>query len=523
MKNAKKALVFLFVVALLTAGFSACGNSEVVTDEPEANETDSTTNTDSGEEFTEDMAEITMMILSLGPQGEGAVAVENAVNAISEKEINVHVNLKYVEVGNYSQQLNLAIAGDEDVDICHVTPIPPAGFTALTAQKALMPITEYVNEYAPETLDLLGDLIKGTSINGEVYSLPVYRDLSQGAYIMMRKDMLEELGILDQALSITSWSEFEEIAQLIGDNYDMAVIGNNNVDGTILTMQGNMVDADSFADGVAYDSLGDIYKIIAVGQDGNVYNYFESDGFKTTIERVRRWYENGWVYQDAATSDIAIDELLKNNLAFSIYGAGELGIEANHSALAGHELVAVKVMSNMITTNNITKFGWAVPTCAKDPEAAVKFLNLMYTNPEINNLLAWGIEGTDYVVEDGIAKFPEGVTSESVAYHTSDFLYGNQFATYPWEGSPEGIRETALEEMENAPLSKYLGFSCDTTSVANELTAISNVIAEYAPGIESGSLPVSTIDDFIAKLKEAGVDKVIELYQNQLDAWLAEQ
>lgn len=523
MKMTKRVLVLLFVIVLLTAGFSACGNSEVVTEDTGAKETDSTVSNDKDEVFEEDMAEITMMILSLGPQGEGAVEVEKAINAISEKEINVHVTLKYVEVGNYSQQLNLAIAGDEDVDICHVTPIPPAGFAALSSQNALVPITEYLNEYGTETLDLLGDLVKGTSINGEVYALPVYRDLSQGAYIMMRKDMLEEVGMLDQALSMTSWSEFEEVAKAIDEKFDMAVIGNNNVDGTILTMQGSIVDADKFADAVAYDSLGDISKIIAVDQDGNVYNYFASDEYRTMIERVRGWYEKGWVYQDAATSEIAIDELLKNELAFSIYGAGELGIEANHSALAGHEIVAVKVMSNMLSTNNITKFGWAVPTCAKDPEAAVKFLNLMYTNEEINNLLAWGIEGKDYVVENGIGKFPEGISPENVAYHTSDFLYGNQFVTVPWEGSPDSIRQIAMEEMDNAPLSNYLGFSCDTTGVANEMTAISNVISEYAPGIESGTLPLTALDEFIAKLKDAGVDKVIEEYQNQLDAWVAAQ
>ena len=145
----------------------------------------------------------------------------------------------------------------------------------------------------------------------------------------------------------------------------------------------------------------------------------------------------------------------------------------------------------------------------------------MYTNKEIANLLTWGIEGRDYVVKDGIAAYPDGVTASNVKYHTSDFLYGNQFLVYPWKGSPADLREQQKAALDAAGISKYLGFTCDTSSITNELTVLGNVISEYAPGLESGT--TDNYNEFIKALKKAGVDKVVAEYQSQLDAWLADK
>lgn len=42
------------------------------------------------------------------------------------------------------------------------------------------------------------------------------------------------------------------------------------------------------------------------------------------------------------------------------------------------------------------------------PEAAMKFLNLTYTDADVINLLIYGIEGRDYVKnDDGTVSYPE--------------------------------------------------------------------------------------------------------------------
>ena len=180
-------------------------------------------------------------------------------------------------------------------------------------------------------------------------------------------------------------------------------------------------------------------------------------------------------------------------------------------------MTCVKILTLPITTSSCTKFTWAVPNSSQAPEAALTFLSMMYTDSRINDLLAWRIEGRDYFIEDGVAKYPDGMTE--VPYHSADYITGNQFITTPWEGTEEGIREKALAEMEEAEVSPYLGFTCDTEAITNEIAAITNVSAEYEPQVNSGIVDVSTLDEYIEKLKDANVQKVIDEYQSQLDAW----
>lgn len=518
MKNKFKILSLITILLIVVTMVGACGNTEQVGVNSEGNSSIG----DEGE-MAEEMVEIKVMILSLGAQGDGATAVEKKLNEITEKEINVHVTLNYVEPGQYSQQLNLAIAGSENLDVAMITPIPPAGFSALTSGKTLVPLNDLMEEYGQDTLDIVGEYVKGTSIDGTIYALPSYRDLSSGAYVIMRKDLLEEAGLLDEAEAMETWAEYESIMTKITEQFDINGTGSNDADGTVITIANAWLDGDDFSDASSFDSLGDSSRIIATDEDGIVVNYYKSDQYKEMSKRVRSWYEKGLVYKDSATSNEVVDTHLKTNVYFSAVITGELGTGATHSSASGKDIFAKKITGILTGTTNITKFGWAIPVCSKEHEAAAKFLDLMFKSEEVNNLLSWGIEGIDYVVKDGMAEYPEGITSETVAYHTSDFLYGNQFLVTPWEDSPEGIREVAKKEMEESGVSKYLGFSCDTTEIVNELTAVTNVVNEYKAGLDTGILGMEEYDEFIEKLEAAGAELVIAEYQKQLDEWISKQ
>lgn len=528
MKKVNKLIAIILVMALVF--LSACGNSEKSSGAADTTDkttdtavtTDANTDTTTDAEESEEMAEVTLMVMSLGAMGDGKDAVEEGVNAITEKEINTHVTLKYIEVGSYTQQLGLAVAGNEKVDICITTPIPGSNFSSLIAQNQLMPLDDLLTQYAPEAKTLLGDYLKGTTVNGKIYALPNYRNMASDVYLLARKDIVEGVGMGETFNNMKTWSEYETILQAIKDKGEVAGVGNTDTEGNIMALPYVWLDTDNFADSTIYDTLGDSYKIIGVGEDGKVYSYFESEKYKAVLTRVQSWNQKGYIYADAATSEESADNLIKTNVAASIIKAGEMGVEAALKGTSGYDILSKKLATPPLTTGSLTKFDWAIPVCSTAPEAAAKFLNLMFTNKDINNLLAWGVEGRDYVVVDGVAKYPEGVTPDKVAYHTADFLYGNQFLVTPWDGNEANARDIELASFKSAALSPFLGFSCDTTKVANQLTAINNVLGEFKGGLESGVLGMKEYDAFIKKLKDAGIDQVVAEYQTQLDAWKAQ-
>jgi putative aldouronate transport system substrate-binding protein len=55
--------------------------------------------------------------------------------------------------------------------------------------------------------------------------------------------------------------------------------------------------------------------------------------------------------------------------------------------------------------------------------------------------------------------------------------------------------------------------------VKTELAAATNVINQYKVGLESGTLDPALTAEFNAKLKTAGLDKIIAEKQKQIDAW----
>ena len=146
-------------------------------------------------------------------------------------------------------------------------------------------------------------------------------------------------------------------------------------------------------------------------------------------------------------------------------------------------------------------------------------MNLMYTDPDIENLFVYGIEGRDYELNDE----GEACLLDSKVYQNSDFFFGNQFNAYPAEGTGGDFREKSLENMRSAKISPYYGCVIDTTPVANEMTALTAVKKKYEAGLASGSADISTLDTMNSELEGAGLQKYLDYYQEQLDNWKAEQ
>lgn len=538
----------LAMAAVFAVGsMSACGNSEpqggndtgaagndseAVTENSQAgSESSGTEDSSSGSASGSynvtwgDTEDIIVVWPSMSAIPTGLQAVEDAINAITEEEINTHVTLNMIEVGNYEQQVNLMVSSGEQIDLMITLPSGTTGLSSMISQKQLTDITELLEEYAPAALAGVGEIIGGTQLDGATYAFPAYRSMASAIYINMRTDVLEDLGLLEKAQNMTSMAEFEEILKAVAESdewFTLAPIVNNDAMGSVLPYATTInFNTDTFADMTDYDSLGSTYVGVDVNDEsGSVVNLYATDFYKSNYELVKKWYDNGWVYKDAATSTDMGAELVKANVAFSYIAMTEKGSESATDTSCGMPMTKIAIHDIPISTSTAAKFTWAVPTSSKAPEAAVTFLEMMYNDARIANLFAWGIEGTDYEVnEDGVACYIEG--NESPAYHSVDFLNSNSFIVAPWDGSDPNLREEQTQYMAEAPISPYLGFSCDTTSITNELTAMTNAVAEYQAQINTGMADEATFQAFLDKLDAGNFQAIIDLYQTELDEWMA--
>jgi putative aldouronate transport system substrate-binding protein len=185
----------------------------------------------------------------------------------------------------------------------------------------------------------------------------------------------------------------------------------------------------------------------------------------------------------------------------------------------GHPWVQIEitppVMSNRETTGSLQ----AISRTSQHPELAMQFLELFNTDPYLNNLINYGLEGTHYVkLSENVIKAGPGVDKYNPG---TQWMFGNQFINYLYNNEDPHKWAKFLAYNKAALPQKDLGFSFDPSSVKTEVAAVKSVWKEYIPSLETGTVdPDSVVPEALAKFKAAGVDAIIAEAQKQYDAWI---
>ena len=169
---------------------------------------------------------------------------------------------------------------------------------------------------------------------------------------------------------------------------------------------------------------------------------------------------------------------------------------------------------------------WCISSTCKYPDKAMQLLNLMYTDPDLMNLLCWGIEGIHYVVrEDGTITYPEGVTAETSGYSSStNWQLPNQFIAHVWEGNDLDVWEQTRIFNDSAVRSTALGFSFDPSTVQELYDNVYETWNTYSTGFSKGVFDVGAVFPlFREELQNSGIDELIAEIQRQLDSYIERQ
>ena len=480
------------------------------------------------EEDEEDYDDLFVTILTFTPlTPEMTDPVEEHLNEITREEIGANVNFEWLDAGAYLTTVPVMLQASEPIDLMMFTPIPAASYGTFMSQGQLSDITDILPEYAPDVTEMMGDYLKATSRDGRIYGVGNLLCLASTLSIDMRKDVLEEAGVLEQAQNMQNWDDVEEVMKAAVETSGINGFVSLDDLGDVLTMAPFLVGSGDLSDAEWVDSCGDTYYFTYVDpEDDKVKCYFENEKWVQQIELARKFYNEGLIYKDAATAQDTGVTLIRSDVGLAQVSPKELEPEVQFFSSTGYEDVNTPLVTCDVSTASFQKFGYAVPVTSENPEKALELLNLMWTNQEFMDTLAWGIQDVDWVLnEDGMGDYPEGKDSNSV-YHLQDFMLGNCLQVTPWVGEDKDIREHAREANANLATSKYLGFCVDSTPVSQQVAACKFVFDQYAPTLNAGSAGDNVdelIAEFVDKMYGAGLQEVIDEYQAQLDEFLAQQ
>ncbi|WP_336772500.1 ABC transporter substrate-binding protein [Paenibacillus sp. MMO-58] len=435
--------------------------------------------------------------------------VEDEINKITEQKIQAKVRLTSISGGEWVQQTNLMLTSNEKLDLMFVS---GALYNSMVSKEQLVPLDELLDKYGEGIKSAVGeDYLSAAKVNNKIFAVPSVRDMAAYYGITMRKDLVDKYGI--DTASIKTLDDLDGVLKTIKDGEGFAPLIPSGAGQTYL---------DNY---LFYDRLGDGIGVLPGYDNGlKVVNLYETQEYKDLLTRLRDWYQKGYIMKDAGTNKTTPWELIKSNKGFAYIAGMKPGFAEQESQAAGTPLVAIELLPSVAMTSTVTGAMWGIPVNTKLEDKAVQFLNLMYSDKAIVNLLDWGIEGKHYVKsQDGenVIDYPQGVDATTTGYNMPyGWMFGNQFLSYVMKGNDPAIWSKTEEFNKAANRSKAMGFGFDPTPVKTEYAAVSNVITQYKMPLETGSVdPEKVLPEFISKLKAAGIDKIIAEKQKQLDAW----
>ncbi len=466
---------------------------------------------------------ISYPVIMVVPSADGTKQVQDSINSyLEQKGEDVRVTLEPIDVSTYGNQLDMALAGGEGVDIY----CPFTGLTEAIATNQVVPLNDYLDKELKDTVALMGEeWLKPSTYNGNVYAIPCYKGVVLEPYFICRKDIVDELGFdMD---SIQSVKDIEPLLLQVKEKYPnmYPLVPTGGSAG------GNTLMIDSALNGVQgyqVDNFG--YGASIVGSDLTVQNYFNTDFFKEACKLAYDWNQKGLIMPDASLSSDMSTDLLGSEQAFSVitgYGYIPESVEATYkSRCSGFDFYAKSLNKNLLTSGSLA-VNWSIAYTSQKPQAAAKVLNLLYTDEFVLNSIIFGIEGTDYVKnDDGTISYPEGLDMNTVPYTAalSCGIVGNMFKQYALRGNtdPKDV-EYMLQNNADARYSAAFGFHLDAANLTSQCSAVDNVIQQYQYSLLCGEVnPDDVIPQFISAMEAAGVNDIITEAQKQLDAWAAE-
>jgi putative aldouronate transport system substrate-binding protein len=161
----------------------------------------------------------------------------------------------------------------------------------------------------------------------------------------------------------------------------------------------------------------------------------------------------------------------------------------------------------------------AISTVSKNPGVALQVLDLVNSDTTVHNLLARGVEGVHYNLENGKIRF----TDEKANYTVWPAGLGRLSDLIPTVDDPDPADwKAGIEKFNNVETSPLMGWLFNPAPVETQMGTLRNVVEEYYPALICGSVdPAVALPEFIQKLKDNGLDAVVAEANAQVQAFLA--
>lgn len=510
MKKTRKLSVLALALLLAVSGLVGCGNSS----SDKGSSTGSTSTGSSGEAQALDTSkevELSMYFISNRPGKYDEI--EDNFNKLFKEKLNCTLKTNWIAWSDYANKYPLLFSSGEEFDLAYTATW--LNFYSLAQKGAFMQLDELWPTYAPNNWAKTSETAKTqATVNGHLYCIPTLLATYSGYGPYYRVDCLEGT---DWDGKMENFADYEVYLDYIKENTSLTPYSTGS--------QGSELDDTWHLANEKYNIRGTQWLYVDLNEDHyTLRTWYQDPGVMEFLTTMKRWADKGF-WSPSVLSDTEADKL-KNGLDAStchnIDSFTGVYIDAQRQG-NGYEWHYANFNKD-ISPLPYTQDACVISTTSKNPERALALYDYITTDEEAFRAFYYGIEGTSYEIIDGQVQ----------ALNTDNYGFSSLWAArgeftldevgYPQEAVD--IKKGWDEEIAkkgNTGSAYLAGWTPDTTSVETEYAACTNVVQQYWWPLELGLTNdvEGSLAEFQEKMEAAGIDKVLEVFQKQLDEYCA--
>lgn len=434
--------------------------------------------------------------------------IANVNDKLAEDGMNMKLEITYIASDVFQDKLAMAIPAGEEFDlICLME--DQKSFTSYVAMGALAPINDYLTGMDALNTAIPQSIWNSATIDGKIYTIPAFwTDLAdQACCITLDRANLKKYGVdVPQTRE-----DLLKMCEAYASNWE-----GNDTPYVIPMYKEPFTWLFRTLETYPFTVLDDL---IFVDQEGNVKSWIETEEFKTCADFFATLYENGYVSPDIlSTSWSSWNQLCSGNFIWCD-GCQMWGSEEYFQGLIpGCELDSVYLAPEATTFRPAAfRNSTGVSATSTHPADAVRFMNWLYSEQDNYDAVVYGIEGESWK-DEGDRHFTKLGTGEAF---NDDWMIGNLSLLRTEVGTYPTFIDIMYTEKADAVDSIVMNFTFDPSEVATEYANCQALVTTEIYPIKLGIISFADGGQAaIDQLKAAGIDKVIEAYQTQLNAYL---
>lgn len=427
-------------------------------------------------------------------------------NAISAEKIGVTIDMQYKN----EEQLTLDLNTGDYYDIifscswCN-------DFDGNSRNGYYYDITDLVETETPDLYAAVDPWWDPATVDGKIYGVPLLKDLGAEVFFCINEDYFtgeKGMTIPDEI----SFADLEEYLRVYKEDHpdeyplylaDYGPLGFYQVHERIVSKY-----------------LVIPYRYSGTDEGTTIIPVWEDEEFMDMLRLLHKWYEAGYINPDAATNS---EGVIDNAPIRSI--TAWTGYKLNSNSNYGFDMEMARYIGPNMSRATMQGANIAINAAADEEhvKAALRYMELLYTDKEFRDLLAYGIEGEHFnYYQDTVIRTQQGSDNYLMDYYcTGPAISATPVTTSEDDPADPNMWQRVYEEYENATISDTNGFSFDSTPVEAECTAMNEYINSCWSELITGTVDP---DEKMAEIKEQmyamGFEKVQSEAQRQLDEYL---